>query len=310
MNNPPNILIIGAGAIGGFYGAKLAQAGAEVSVVCRSDYEEVKQNGFHIQSCWDDKSFHFKPKAVLRDVRDYTKDADFILVATKVLQNIDTINLIKPALRAGTSIILMQNGIHIEHGIAHAFPNHHIISILAFVCVSRKAAGSIRHQDYGRLVVGDFPRGVSDKTQHLVTLFQASGVPCEATADVQTQRWQKLVWNAPFNPISVVSGGLNTSEILADAKTRQWVKNVMLEVCLLAKLDGCALPHDIAEKNIEATLNMAPYKTSMLLDFEAGRPMEIEAILGNAVRFAAQKHANTPYLLELYGALQKIASGH
>lgn len=304
MQQPPKILIIGAGAIGGFYGAKLAQAGAEVSVICRSDFDFVKKNGFNIKSHWDEKDFNFKPYQVLKNIKEYQEEPDFILVSTKVLPSISVVDLIKPALSKNSSIILLQNGIHIEKPISNAFPNHHLISILAFVCVSKLSPGNIHHQDYGRLVAGDFPSGVSEKTKNLVTLWNQSGVTCEATSNIQIERWKKLIWNAPFNPISVLKNA-DTKEILDDEKSRVLVKNIMQEICLLAKADGCELATDIADKNIAMTLSMKPYKTSMLLDFEEKRPLEIEAILGNALKFAQEKSINTPFLLEVYEELLK-----
>ncbi len=201
------ILVIGTGAIGGLYGGKLAQAGAEVSVVCRSDFEVVKKNGIEVKSHWGD--FHFTPHKVLRDVSEYKEKADFILVTTKVLPEISVRDLIAPALTTQTSIILLQNGIHIEKQVAEFFPQHHLISVIAFVCVGRTKSGIVEHQDLGRLIVGDFPRGVSAKTEQLISLWKKSGVPCEATADILLERWKKLVWNAPFNPISVLAGAVS-----------------------------------------------------------------------------------------------------
>jgi 2-dehydropantoate 2-reductase len=295
-------LIIGAGAIGSFYGGKLAQAGAEVSTISRSDFDVVKKNGIEVKSCLGD--FHFSPQKVLRDVGDYDEKPDFILVATKVLPEISVPDLIRPALAPYTSIILLQNGIHIENEIAKSFPQHHLISALAFVCVSKIAAGKIHHQDYGRLIVGDFPRGISAKSLELVELWRKSGLPVESSENIQTERWKKLVWNAAFNPISVLFGGLDTKEILENEEAKNLVENVMREVCILAEIDGCKLPENIVEKNIEMTQKMMPYKTSMLLDFEAKRRMEVEAILGNAVRFAKIKNIAVPHLAKVYALLK------
>jgi 2-dehydropantoate 2-reductase len=300
---PLKVLIVGTGAIGSLYGAKLAQAGAEVSVVCRSDFDVVKKQGIAIKSHWGD--FHFTPKKVLRDVRDYDEKADFILVATKVLPEISVVDLISPALASQTSIILLQNGIHIEKPIATAFPNQHLISIIAFVCVGKTQAGIVKHQDLGRLIIGDFPSGISDKTAQLISLWQKVGAPCEGSKNILLERWKKLVWNAPFNPISVAFGGINTAQILENSETKKLVENVMQEICILAEADGCKLPVDIIEKNIAMTQKMKPYKTSMLLDFEAKRKMEIDAILGNAISFADSKNIATPCLKMLY---EKIVS--
>lgn len=295
------ILVIGAGAIGGFYGAKLSQVGAEVSIFCRSDFEVVKKSGIAIKSCFGD--FHFTPKKTLRDLRDYEDEADFILVATKVLPEVSVTDLIMPVLAKNSSIILLQNGIHIEKNVANVFPNHHLISGIAFACVSREGSGIINHQDYGRLIIGDFPKGVSQKTIEIAEMWRKSGVPCEVSENIQMERWKKLVWNAAFNPISVLTHGATTDKILSSKATKNLVENVMQEVCILAEIDGFKLPKDVIEKNLEATLKMKPYKTSMLLDFEAKRKMEIEAILGNAINFAKRKSVATPYLSSLYGLL-------
>jgi 2-dehydropantoate 2-reductase len=261
------ILVIGAGAIGAFYGGKLSQAGAEVSVLCRSNYEQVKKSGIFIESCWG--NFNFAPKEVLSDLSDYCQkpDFDFILIATKVLPEILNTKLVAKILSQSTSIVLLQNGIHIEKRWQEDFPNHHLISILAFVCVAKNSPTTIKHQDYGRLIVGDFPNDISPKTLSLIELFQKSGVPVEASKNIQAQRWKKLVWNAAFNPISVISGGFNTEQILENFETSNLAHQIMQEICVLAKLDGCELPEDIIEKTIELTKKMKPYKTSMLLYF-------------------------------------------
>jgi 2-dehydropantoate 2-reductase len=119
--------------------------------------------------------------------------------------------------------------------------------------------------------------------------------------NIQYERWKKLVWNAPFNPMSVLCVGADTKKILDNLASRNLVENVMKEVCILAEADNCKLPLDVIAKNIDATEKMKPYKTSMLLDFEAGRKMEIEAILGNAINFAKEKSIEVPYLSSFYG---------
>ena len=126
------------------------------------------------------------------------------------------------------------------------------------------------------------------------------------TPEVVTARWQKLVWNAPFNPISVLGGGVDTENILICPPSAQLARQVMTEVCMLAKASGHELAADIIDRNLTDTLRMKPYKTSMLLDFEAGRPMEVEAILGNAVRIAQRLGRSVPYLESLYGLLALI----
>lgn len=298
-----SVLVVGTGAIGAFYGGKLAQAGAAVSVMCRSDYEVVRAHGITVESTLG--NFHFKPIAVVRHAREVPEPPQVILVATKVIPDVvDVSALIAEAVGPETAIFLIQNGIGIEDPVAGAFLSNEIISGLAFICVTRTALGHIVHQDFGRLTLGCYPKGTSRRTQTLAQLFASVGVPCEESVDIVTDRWRKLVWNAAFNPISVLGGGLNTREILESAGALKLVRRIMEEVCLLAEADGHPLPPGTIEANIEGTRAMKPYKTSMLLDFEARRPMEIEAILGNALRAARHLGVSVEHLEVVYVLLR------
>jgi 2-dehydropantoate 2-reductase len=298
-----NILIVGTGAIGGFYGGKLAQGGARVAALCRSDFEIVRHKGIQVKSVYGD--FHFTPAKVVHDVNEYGVPPDYILVALKVLPEIDTAGIIKDIVGPDTSILLLQNGIEIEDPVARAFPENEIISGLAFICVTRTRPGHIEHIDFGRLVLGRYPGGSSGKVAELANLFNNSGVPCDVTEDVVTARWRKLVWNAPFNPISVLGGGVDTKTMVESPESLKLVRQVMDEVCRISKAEGHPLPDEIVPENIEGTRRMAPYKTSMLVDFETGRPMEVEAILGNALRVARMNGIATPHMESLY-ALMKL----
>ncbi len=298
------ILLFGTGAVGSLYGGKLAQAGASVSAVCRSDYDVVKEKGIFIKSIYGD--FHFRPEMVVKKASEYTHTPDFIIVTTKVLPGIDLPSLIKDAVKPLTSIVLLQNGIDVEKDIKAAFPGNEIISALAFVCVSRKSYGDVDHQDYGRLVLGTYPSGVSEKASILAEIFKESGVPVETAEDVIAARWKKLLWNAPFNPLSVIGGYVNTKEILSNRLTEELAEKIMREVYELSLADGHSVQEELIRKNLEDTYKMVPYKTSMLLDYESGRPMEVEAILGNAVRIAERLKVNVPNLKAIYAILDLL----
>lgn len=295
------ILIVGAGAIGGFYGGLLAKAGAEVSVVCRSDYNIVKQKGYRIDSR-DLGQWRFTPEQVLQRTGDYQQDADYLILCTKVTDQIDRIGLIRDAVRPHTVIVFIQNGVEIEAQLQDAFPDNELVSGLAFVCCNRLQAGEIHHLAYGKLMLGNLPDGVSAKTRHLQRLFMRAGIECVVSEDIIAGRWQKCVWNAPFNPLSVLSGGLPTLTILQQQE--KLVRRIMREVCDIAAGCGHPLTSDVIETNIQNTYAMPPYKTSMLLDFERGHPMETESILGNAVRAAHRQGIACPTLETLYSLMK------
>lgn len=303
------IIVVGAGAIGAFYGSLLALAGAEVSVVCRSDYNHVKQHGFVINSqmlgCWN-----FIPSQVLKQAADFDGTADYVLLCTKVIPGLDRVALIRPVVKPDTAIVFIQNGVEIEQEMLDAFPDNEVISGLAFICCNRIKPGEIFHLAYGRLALGNLPGSVSRKTKYLSELVNRSGIECNATETIITERWKKCVWNAPFNPLSVLSGGLPTLEILNSQEA--FVRNIMQEICSIAEASGHKLPNDIVNVNIENTYAMPPYKTSMLLDYENGHVMETEVILGNALRAAKRTGIASPYLESVYALmkLRELALNH
>ena len=300
----PRVLVVGTGALGGFYGGRLALAGVRVATLCRSDYETVRSQGITVESVWGD--FLFKPEEVVRRAGEYGAPPDYVLVALKVLPGVSTVEVIRDAVGPDTAIILMQNGIGIDEPVAAAFPRNEIISAVAFIAVSRTGPGRILHADYGRLVLGRFPSGTSPRVGRLAELFQAAGVPCEVTEEIIAARWRKLVWNAPFDPISVLGGSVDTKTMVDVKESADLARATMEEVVRIAAAVGHPLAPDIIEQNFEGTRAMKPIKTSMLADFEAGRPMEVEAIVGNALRTARRHGVQAPHLETLYTLLKLV----
>ena len=298
----PRILVVGTGAVGGFYGGRLALAGARVATLCRSDYDTVRSQGITVNSIWGD--FQFTPEKVIRRAAEYGPPPDYVLVALKVLPGVDPVEIIKDAVGPDTAIILIQNGIEIDEPVATAFPRNEVISAVAFIAVSRTGPGRILHADYGRLVLGRFRAGTSTRVQRLAELFQAAGVPCEVTEDIVAARWRKLVWNAPFNPISVLGGSVDTKTMVEMKESADLARATMEEVLRIAAAAGHPVPPDVIDQNFEGTRAMKPIKTSMLADFEAGRPMEVEAIVGNALRTARRHGVQAPHLETLYTLLK------
>lgn len=297
------ILVIGTGAIGSFYGSLLAKAGAEVSVLARSDLEHVKAHGIDLRSETSLGQWHFTPSKVVASAADLAETPDFVLLCIKLVEGADRIALLRDTLGPKTAIVLVSNGVEIEDEIAAAFPDHELISGLAFICVTRTSPGQIWHQAYGRLALGNYPNGLSEKTRALAASFERAGIGCNITENIVTARWQKCLWNAAFSPLSVLSGGLSTSDILSTQETL--IRAIMAEVSAIASALGHTQPDGIIDQQIDGTHNMPPYKTSMLLDFEAGRPMETEAILGNTVRAGHRAGVAIPHLDTLY-ALMKL----
>ena len=301
------VLVVGAGAIGAFYGGILARAGCEVAVAARSDYDAVAADGYRIDSTLGDLSF--RPAQTLRSAAEYRGAADYVLVALKLVRGVDRVALIRPALAATSAILLVQNGIGIEEEVAEAFPRHELLSGVAYAAVSREAPGRVRHHsEYTRLVLGRYPRGSSASAERFAALLKQGGSSCAVTEDIVGARWQKCAWNTVFNPISALGGGLGTRDILSGEEQTAFVRAAIAEVCALAAADGHPLAADTADKQIEGTLRLPNYVSSMGQDWLAGRPMETEALVGNAVRIARRLGVAAPRLEALYALLRMAES--
>jgi len=302
-----NVLIVGAGAVGALFGSALARQGARVSVVCRSDYDAVSRDGYDIRSpVFGDHPF--RPERVYRNVADCSEPPDYLLLTAKVLENVDRAALIRPAVGPRTVIVLIQNGVDIEPPIAEAFPDNELLSSLAFVAVGRGAPGQVNHLSLGSLILGRYPSGVTPAAQAIAAAFEAGKVPCKLTENVIGARWQKAVWNAVFNPISILGGVLDTNAMLRTDAEVTFARHAMQEVCDVAQAAGHPQSPNLIEQMLATTRAMPAYKTSMALDYENGRPMEIEAILGNTVRAARKVGVATPNLDAIY-ALSKMVAG-
>lgn len=304
------VLTVGAGAVGAYFTGRLAQAGkAEVSVVVRSDYDAVRQNGFHIQSeCGD---FDFQPAGVYRTAEEYPDIPDYIILTSKALPQIDEPALLRGAVKSPrTTIVLIQNGIGIEDAVAKAFPENEILSTIAYIGATRIAPGVVRQKGSSELKFGRFGGGDSEAGRHLAELYQGTSVKASFVDNIAYFRWVKLLWNLPYNPVSVLGGGLDTKEMSDRGPVETLCRELMEEVRLVASACGVELPPELVDQNIEYTRNFPPYKTSMLVDFEAGRQIEVEAILGNVCRLAEQHGLSVPRMQTCYTLLSALDRKH
>ena len=300
------ILVVGAGAVGAYFGGRLAQAGAEVSVVCRSDYDAVSKNGYRVKSIAGD--FEFKPHQVCHSASEYTGQADYIIVAVKALPEVEVVKLISPVLHPDTTVVLLQNGVEIEEPIRREIPEIEFISGIAYIGVTRTGNGNLDHQGSGHLVFGMFPpeKSVSPKLHKLCELFTTANVRCEITEDIRIKRWSKLVWNAPFNPISVLGGCIDTQQLINDPLLEELAEKIMYEVVAAAASCGVKVPPEHVQNMLDYTHNFPAYKTSMLVDYENNRPLEVEVILGNAVHIAETHNVSVPHLKTIYALLNCV----
>lgn len=294
MSDKPSILILGAGAIGSFYGAILKKAGCPVSTVLRSEYDTVKANGIQISSPLGDLSY--RPDQVYRDGDKPDTTPDYLILCVKVLPGVDRIELVRPWMGANTRLVLIENGLDIERELADAYPDNPVISCLAFIAASRTAPGVVEHKAYGKLVMGRYPEGIDDHCRELSQLFIDGGINIDLTEQVVGERWRKCLWNTPFNPLSVIANGADTVTILDTEGGEALIRNMMREVIAVAKADGYPIDEKLIDQNIDGTRKMPAYKNSMALDYLNGRPIERDAVLGNVVAIAERHGVPVPHL--------------
>ncbi|MEI6083660.1 MAG: putative 2-dehydropantoate 2-reductase [Verrucomicrobiota bacterium] len=293
---PRRYAIIGSGALGGFYGARLQRAGCEVHFLFHSEYEHVRQHGLVIES--KDGDFTLPKVNAYQNARDLPP-CDVVIVALKATQN-----QLLPALLPGTgTVLLLQNGLGGEELIAGIVGPERVMGGLCFLCSNKAGPGHIRHLDYGLISLGEFAtRGGSDRMVTIAADLDRAGIQTQLLDDLRVARWNKLVWNIPYNGLSVILNA-NTDVLMANPDTRQLVEQIMREVVADAQLCGVPVENEIVPKLLDYTDKMTPYRTSMKIDLDELRPMEVEAIFGNPLRAAQAAGAKSPILMTLYRQL-------
>ncbi|KAI8904413.1 ketopantoate reductase PanE/ApbA C terminal-domain-containing protein [Gorgonomyces haynaldii] len=306
---PLRILIVGAGSIGSAYGSRLHQPPETlVSCVCRSNYQQVKDHGFQFETTvWGNYTWH--PEHVFKSVEEANLEWDHIIITTKAIGG-GLPELVKPAVSPKTMIHLIHNGIGSEQPLIEAFDNP--ISLgSSHIASNQISSGVIRVFAINVLYLGlNKPDPVhQQKLDQLGDAFRSRQVKTVISNDVQEVRWHKLLWNASFNPISIVAGGKTSLELLEFPETNQLIQDAMKEVTAIAvRSMGHEFSPDLPDiaSYLETTRTVGHYKPSMLQDWENKRPLEIEVILGNPIRIGEQLGVPCPILKTIYALLKRM----
>lgn len=299
--------IIGAGAVGSYYGGLLARAGHDVRFLFRSDLDAVRERGLQIRS--KDGDFRIERVAAFGSPAEIGT-CDWVVCALKATAMDEARGLVAPCIGPDTRILTLMNGLGIEEQFAGWFGAGRVYGGMAFVCLNRVAPGVVRHIDYGRVTIGhalDEPVGLED----LRALLAGAGIEVVTAPSLRYARWEKLCWNVPFNGLSVAAGGVDTATILADDALRGVAEMAMREVVAAgnADLDHHGSPirldaDDVVERMFAQTATMGGYRTSMVIDYVLGRALEVEAILGEPARRAVGLGVHTPAMHALYALVR------
>ena len=313
--------MVGCGALGSFYGAKLCQAGYEVHFLLRSDYEAVRSRGVLIRSVHGD--FHVQPQCARRP--EEIGPCEVVLIGLKTTANREFPRLLPPLVGPKTLVVTLQNGLGSEEQLAALFGPANILGGLCFVCLNRVEPGVIVHTAHGKIVLGEFQRPPLPRTHALADAFRETGVSCEVCENLGAAHWLKLVWNIPFNGLGVAGAAgweavmsgrvppdlrigpcLATDVLLADFRWEALVRELMEEVIAGARGQDFVIPVAEVDHQVERTRIMGAYRASTLIDFERGFPLELDSLFREPLRQARAAGVATPRLAALCAVLEEL----
>ncbi len=297
--------VLGTGAIGAFYGVLLARAGADVHFLLRSDFAAASERGLVIEHA-EQGELTLNPAQVYQSAADMPP-CDIVLVCNKTTNNAEMVPLINQVAAPGAAVVLLQNGYAVEDELRAQLPaDRHLLAGLCFICVHRKAPARVCHQAYGGLNLA-YHSGPAEDGAVLATAlsarFKVAGIDSHVLPDVTTARWQKLVWNIPYNGLSVLLDA-STGELMADADSRALIAQMMAEVMAGAGACGASLPADLVAKMLVATERMPDYFPSMYHDYAQHRPLELAAIYAAPLKAAMDNGVNMPQVQMLLNCLR------
>jgi 2-dehydropantoate 2-reductase len=294
------IAILGSGAIGGYYGGRLVQAGEEVHFLYRSELEVVRRQGLRIRSVdgnWQG------PVEAYGDAGEMPP-CDVAILGFKTAQIGLLPDLLPKVLAPDGVAVCLMNGLGNEEACAAVVGENRVLAGAAFICAERGAPGEVLHFAAGGLAFAPYFESGRDRlavvADDLGSRFRSAGVPVRKARDGRKVKWGKLVWNVPFSGLSIALGGVTTDAIVTNSVHRARAVALMREVLLAARADGVELEERLPEDNLAQTDSMGAYRPSILVDFLAGRPTEHEAIVGEPVRRAEAAGIHVPAMRELY----------
>ena len=300
----PKIAVVGAGAVGGYFGGLLARAGAPVVMIGRPAFvEAVKKNGLFLDTLQFQESVRVEASTEL----DAARGADLVLFCVKTTDNATTARALAPLLVPGTLVLSFQNGVDNVEQIRAAAAIEALPTVV-YVAASVPEPGRVKHVGRGDLVFGP----TNEKTERATALFTRAGVPCRISENIEGELWTKLIWNCALNAVSAL-GRAKYGQIAASADARKVVETVVDEVLAVAHAanvhpPGLEDPKSAIAGAFKIATQMAEALSSTAQDMNRGKRTEIDSLNGFISRRGAELGVPTPVNHALY-ALVKLAEG-
>lgn len=262
----------------------------------RADFEEISRSGLKVESVHGDFDL---PKVAAFQTAAEIGPVDLVIVAWKATANHRLVEILPLLLHPGTQVLTLQNGLGNCEAIAEIVGPERVLGGLCFVCINRVTPGLVRHSAGGKMTIGEWRRNGEGRLAEMEARFQAAKIQAIAVADLESSQWEKLVWNIPFNGLSVAEGGVTTDVLLGSPRTENELRVLMAEVIAAARALGHELREGLIDFNIDRTRPMGAYRTSSMVDYTAGREVEVEPIWAEPLRRANAAGVEMPHTAEL-----------
>jgi 2-dehydropantoate 2-reductase len=299
------ILVMGTGAVGGFYGGKLACAGHDVTFVTRGEtLRTLRQDGLTVKSYQGD----FRLDRVhATDRPGEAGVCDLALVCVKSYDTVTAARSMRPAVGPDTIILSLQNGVENEEQLERELGRGNVMGAMAYIGADVVSPGVVVHSVAGRLAFGERNGQRTPEAERLEWVFLDAGIDAQLSTNITVTLWDKLIWNAAFNAICTLSRH-TVGEVLSHPQTHTLVRDTMLEVIAVAQAQGLDLTESRADEHIEGsrTPAMSVFATSMAHDLARGKRLEYDALNGAVVRFGERFGVPVPINRTLYGLLARI----
>lgn len=303
--------VIGAGAVGGFYGALLSKAGQDVSFVARGAHRDAMlANGLTIHS---ESLGDIVVRCPVESDPAKIGAVDVVIIAVKAYSNAETFASLKPLVGANTSIITLQNGVDSAEELAAVFGEAAVIGGATYIAAGIEAPGVIRHKGtHRRIVFGEYfnpTTEVSARVKAIEPIFANADIQTEAIADIRPRLWEKFIYLAPMAAFTGASR-LPIGPIWGDEFIREMFLQAVDEVERVARATGIDVPPGVRHRITEYTANVpASMRSSLLIDLSQGKQIEVEMLQGSVVRRGLATGVPTPIMSALYSVLKPYAHG-
>lgn len=301
--NHPRVGIIGAGALGSYFGIRLAASGIPVSFLLRSDFDHVQENGMELTL--SDGSREVLEEPVIAQSVDEMGKMDWVIIALKTTRNYLFEELLLPVVSGETVLITIQNGLGNAEALQALFPENPVIGALCQIGVNREAPGRIRSfvPGDGFVQVGANPPATEDHLNQLQKILSLADIKTKITPSLGEALWRKLMWNVPFNGLTVAIGGKGTDAVCTDPALRKIAVNLMEEIRLAGNALGYPIEPEYTDKLMHFTDKLGAYKASSVLDWLAGRRLEVDAIYRKPLEQGTAAGVAMPHLATLTAVL-------